>query len=64
MPLPSADLRGLRLLYDTPLSAGPTLAAVHWIVRSNPRLDPFDALALATVAVADARERGLAPGFF
>ncbi len=64
LPLPASELRGLRLLYDTPLSAGPTLGAVHWIVRSNHRLDPFDALQLATAAVARARERGLDPGFF
>jgi soluble lytic murein transglycosylase-like protein len=64
LPLPASELRGLRLLYDTPLSAGPTLAAVHSIVRSNHRLDPFDALQLATVAVARAQEQGLDPGFF
>ncbi len=64
LPLPSSELRGLRLLYDTPISAGPTLGAVHSIVRSNPRLDPFDALRLATAAVGFARERGLDPGFF
>jgi soluble lytic murein transglycosylase-like protein len=64
LPMPAAELRGLRLLYDTPLSAGPTLAVVHSIVRSNHRLDPFDALQLATVAVARAQERGLDPGFF
>jgi len=64
LPMPASELRGLRLLYDTPLSAGPTLAVVHSIVRSNHRLDPFDALQLATVAVARAQEHGLAPGFF
>jgi soluble lytic murein transglycosylase-like protein len=64
MPLPAAELRGLRLLYDTPLSSGPTLAVVHSIVRANPRLDPFDALELATVAVDQAGRRGLDPGFF
>jgi soluble lytic murein transglycosylase-like protein len=63
-PLPASELRGLRLLYDTPLSAGPTLAVVRSIVRSNHRLDPFDALQLATVAVDLARRRGIAPGFF
>jgi len=62
--LGASELRGLRLLYDTPLPAAPTLAAVHSIVRANHRLEPFDALVLATQAVEDAREQGLDYGFF
>ncbi|MDQ2908541.1 MAG: lytic transglycosylase domain-containing protein [Candidatus Eremiobacteraeota bacterium] len=62
--LPASELRGLRLLYDTPLAATPTLAVVHSIVRANHRLAPLDALVLATQAVADARGQGLDYGFF
>ena len=62
---PSAsELRGLRLLYDTPVSGYPTLGIVRSIVRSNHRLDPFDALVFATHAVGLAREHHLDPGFF
>lgn len=62
--VPVSELRGLRLLYDPPLPAAPTLAVVASIVRANHRLAPYDALVLATQAVADAREQGLAPEFF
>ena len=58
------EIRGLRLLYDTPLSDGPTLAVVRSIVRSNHRLDPFDALVFAVRAASDAREHRLDQGFF
>jgi len=64
VPLPAAELRGLRLLYDTPVPGGPTLAVVRSIVRSNHRLDPFDALVFATAAGADARQHRLDDGFF
>jgi hypothetical protein len=64
LPLRSSELRGLRLLYDTPVPGGATLAVVRSIVRSNPRLDPFDALVFATRAVGDARVHHLSPGFF
>ncbi len=64
LPKRAAEVRGLRLLYDTPLSATRTLAVVHWIVRSNHRLDPFDALTLATVAVRIARVHRLDSAFF
>ena len=64
MPLAANDIRGLRLLYDTPLSRGPTLAVVRSIVRSNHRLDPFDALVFATAAVNVARAHRLDYGFF
>ena len=59
-----SELRGLRLLYDTPVSGYPTLGIVRSIVRSNHRLDPFDALVFATRAVGLAREHNLDPGFF
>jgi len=62
--VPVSELRGLRLLYDTPLPAAPTLAVVASIVRANHRLAPYDALVLATQAVADAREQGLDYAFF
>ncbi|MBD5653922.1 MAG: lytic transglycosylase domain-containing protein [Candidatus Eremiobacteraeota bacterium] len=64
VPLRASDLRGLRLLYDTPLRSGPTLAVVRSIVRSNHRLDPFDALVFATYAVSLAREHHMDYGFF
>jgi soluble lytic murein transglycosylase-like protein len=64
IPLRAAEFRGLRLLYDTPLSARPTLAVVRSIVRANHRLDPFDALVFATAAVALAGEHRLDYGFF
>ena len=60
----SSDLRGLRLLYDTPLVASPTLAVVHSVVRDNHLLAPLDALIFATQAVAVAREHDLDYGFF
>lgn len=64
VPDVAADIRGLRLLYDTPLSSGPTLAVVRSIVRSNHRLAPFDALLFATTAVRIARLHRLDYGFF
>lgn len=64
VPAAAADIRGLRLLYDTPLLHGPTLAVVRSIVRSNHRLDPFDALVFATAAVRIARDHRLDYGFF
>ncbi len=64
LPLAASDLRGLRLLYDTPVPGGPTLAVTRSIVRANHRLDPLDALLLATQAVATARRHRLDYGFF
>jgi len=58
------SLRGLRLLYDIRTPAKPVLAATRSIVRSNPRLDPLDALVLATHATHVARAEGLDPAFF
>jgi soluble lytic murein transglycosylase-like protein len=64
VPLPAEELRGLRLLYDTPRAAGSTLAVVHSVVRSNHRLDPFDALVFTVRADASARRHRLDPDFF
>ncbi|GAC1442473.1 MAG: hypothetical protein NVS3B17_02000 [Vulcanimicrobiaceae bacterium] len=64
IPLASADLRGLRLLYDTPVPGGPTLAVVRSAVRANHRLDPFDALVFVTHARGMARRHRLDGGFF
>lgn len=64
IPLQAAEVRGLRILYDTPLRGGPTLAVVRSVVRSNHRLDPFDALIFATAAARIARAHRLDYGFF
>ena len=64
VPPPSADLRGLRLLYDTPVPGGPTLAVVRSAVRANHRLDPFDALVFVTRARGFAAAHRLDSGFF
>jgi soluble lytic murein transglycosylase-like protein len=64
LPRFAEELRGLRLLYDTPVPGGPTLAVVRSVVRSNHRLDPFDALWFATRAVAIARSHHMPYGFF
>jgi hypothetical protein len=63
-PLPDEELRGLRLLFDTPIPGGPTLGVVRWVVRSNHHLDPFDALVMTTRAIAVAGEHHLPYGFF
>ena len=59
-----ASLRGLRLLYDVGATRHVNLAVVRSIVRSNHRLEPFEALSMATQAVATARGQGLDPAFF
>ncbi len=59
IPPASRDLRGLRLLYDTPVPGGPTLGVLRSAVRANHRLDPFDALVFVTHAVGLAREHRL-----
>lgn len=64
MPRFAEELRGLRLLYDTPVPGGPTLGVVRSVVRSNHRLDPFDALWFSTRAVAIARSHHMSYGFF
>ena len=63
-PLQAPGIRGLRLLYDTPVPARPTLAVVRSVVRSNHRLDPFDALTFATAAAQISRAHRLDAGFF
>ncbi len=64
IPPRASDLRGLRLLYDTPVPAGPTLAIVRSATRANHRLDPFDALIFVTHAIGLARRHRLNPQFF
>lgn len=64
VPSPAAELRGLRLLYDTPLPGAPTLAVVRSAVRANHRLAPFDALVLVTHAVGLARAHHMNYAFF
>jgi len=58
------SLRGLRLLYDIRTPAKPVLAVTRSILRANPRLDPFDALVLATYARHVALAEDLEPSFF
>ena len=64
LPRRDDELRGLRLLYDTPVPGGITLSIVRSATRANHRLDPFDAPVFATHAVGIAREHSLDPGFF
>ena len=64
MPRRDDELRGLRLLYDTPVPGGITLAIVRSATRANHRLDPFDALVFASYATQVAKDHALAPGFF
>lgn len=64
-PLSPIDAaRGIRLLYDVPVPARPSLAVTRSIVRSNPRLSPVLALELATRAVGEAHASGLPYGFY
>jgi hypothetical protein len=63
-PIGVQALRGIRLLYDTRVPAKPALAVTRSVLRSNPRLDRFEALVLATEAIGDARAQGLDYGFF
>lgn len=64
LPHATGCIRGLRLLWDAPVPARPVLAATRSIVRSNPRLDPFEALLLASEARQRAEEAGLNADFF
>ena len=59
IPRAASDLRGLRLLFDTPVPGGAALAVVRSAVRANHRLDPFDALVFVTHAVGLARAHRL-----
>lgn len=63
VPLAARDLRGLRLLYDTPVPGGPALGVLRSAVRANHRLDPFDALVFVTHAVGLARAHRLPYAF-
>jgi len=63
-PLPDDELRGLRLLFDTPIRGGRTFGVLRWVVRSNHRLDPFDALVMTERAIAVADDHHLPYGFF
>jgi hypothetical protein len=64
LPRRDDELRGLRLLYDTPVPGGITLSLLRSATRANHRLDPFDALVFATYAIQVAGEHHLDPGFF
>jgi hypothetical protein len=64
LPHRDEELRGLRLLYDTPVPGGITLSLLRSATRANHRLDPFDALVFASYAVEVAGDHHLDPGFF
>jgi hypothetical protein len=64
LPRRDDELRGLRLLYDTPVPGGITLSLLRSATRANHRLDPFDGLVFASYAVQVAAEHHLDPGFF
>lgn len=51
-------------MYDIRTPVKPVLAVTRSIMRANPRLDPLDALVLATHAMHVARAEGLDPAFF
>lgn len=48
---------------DSPRGAGQLTATVRNILRTNPRLAPFDALVLAEATLGSARDLGISPGF-
>jgi soluble lytic murein transglycosylase-like protein len=54
----------MRLIADAPRPALEESAAARSIVRSNPALEPFEALLRAGAAAQAARVHGLPPGFF
>lgn len=62
-PAPAPLTRGARLFMDAPRGGGQWTATVRSILRTNPRLAPVDAVALAGATIAAARRRGLDPGF-
>jgi soluble lytic murein transglycosylase-like protein len=64
LPLAVQSLRRMRLLYDAPVPAKPALAVTRSILRSNPYLDPLEALQLASASVHLAQGQGLDYGFF
>jgi soluble lytic murein transglycosylase-like protein len=63
IPASAAVIRGARLYMDAPRGGGQLTATVRNILRTNPRLAPIDALALAHATIVAARRRGLDPGF-
>jgi soluble lytic murein transglycosylase-like protein len=63
IPVAAAVLRGARLYMDAPRGGGQLTATVRNILRTNPRLGPTDALALAAQTLAAARRQGIDPGF-
>lgn len=56
--------QGARLLMDAPRPASPALALTRSIMRTNPRLDPLDALRLAIESNLSARRARLNGNFF
>lgn len=63
IPAPTPVIRGARLYMDAPRGGGQLTATVRNILRTNPRLDPVDALRLAEATLAAARQCHLDPGF-
>jgi soluble lytic murein transglycosylase-like protein len=63
IPAPAPVIRGARLYMDAPRGGGQLTATVRNILRTNPRLAPTDALALAYATIVAARRQGLDPGF-
>ena len=63
IPAPAPVIRGARLFMDAPRGGGQLTATVRNILRTNPRLAPTDALALAHATIVAARRSGLDPGF-
>ena len=55
--------RGARLYMDAPRGSGQLSATVRSIMRTNPRLAGFDALALAARTLHAAHAAGIDPGF-
>lgn len=53
----------MRLLHDGPRTASSALAIAQVILRTNPRIDPIDALHLTLVTVRAARAQSLPPEF-
>ncbi len=52
------------MIWDAPVPAAQPLAVARSIVRSNPRLDPFEALLLGAEALRRASDAGLDGDFF
>ncbi len=64
IPSDFAVYRGMRLFMDAGPRAPVNVRVAREVQRSNPRLDPVDALVLATRAIADAKAQGIAPAFY